>query len=153
MDVKAIDQLVPFSLWPVLGRHLVPAHLPGWNQVSLAQCWPQALADHVTHSYLIDVYTVKGASAVAANTIMRSIFAAALPLIAQPMFHNLGVDWACTLLGCIAVALAAIPFLFIKYGKALRARSRLVSCFPMIHTIVLTISPRSWTIRYPLMYD
>jgi hypothetical protein len=63
---------------------------------------------------------------------MRSIFAAALPLIAQPMFHNLGVDWACTLLGCIAILLAFIPFLFIKYGRALRARSRLVSTLTIL---------------------
>lgn len=77
-------------------------------------------------SYLIDVYTIRGASAVAANTILRSVFAAALPLIARPMFNNLGVAWACTLLGCIAIVLAFIPFLFIKYGSFLRSKSRLV---------------------------
>lgn len=43
---------------------------------------------------------------------MRSIFAAALPLVAQPLFNNLGVNYACTLLGCIAVVLGSVPFLF-----------------------------------------
>jgi DHA1 family multidrug resistance protein-like MFS transporter len=49
-------------------------------------------------NYLIDAYTQYSASAVAATTFMRSIFAAGLPLVAQPLFNNLGVNWACTLL-------------------------------------------------------
>lgn len=49
-------------------------------------------------------------AAVAANTFLRSIFAAALPLVAMPLFHNLGVNFACTLLGCIAAALGFVPF-------------------------------------------
>jgi hypothetical protein len=59
----------------------------------------------------------------AANTFMRSIFAAALPLVAQPLFKNLGVDWACTLLGCIALLLAGVPFTFYHFGPRLRAMS------------------------------
>ncbi|KAL8292267.1 hypothetical protein RQP46_001733 [Phenoliferia psychrophenolica] len=53
-------------------------------------------------NYLIDAYTHYAASAVASNTFMRSIFAAALPLVAQPLFNNLGVGYACTLLGLSA---------------------------------------------------
>lgn len=88
---------------------------------------------NVGSSYLIDVYTAKAASAVASNTILRSVFAAALPLVAQPLYHNLGVSWASTLLGCIAIALATIPFVFIKFGPKLRAKSRLVgSCHKQI---------------------
>jgi DHA1 family multidrug resistance protein-like MFS transporter len=49
-------------------------------------------------NYLIDAYTQYSASAVAATTFMRSIFAAGLPLVAQPLFRNLGINWACTLL-------------------------------------------------------
>jgi len=80
-------------------------------------------------NYLIDAYTKFSASAMASNTFMRSIFAAALPLVAQPLFNNLGVDWACTLLGCISVVLAAVPFLFYIYGPKLRAMSRIVNEF------------------------
>ncbi|WVF66242.1 hypothetical protein IAT40_000982 [Kwoniella sp. CBS 6097] len=76
-------------------------------------------------NYLIDAYTKNSASAVAANTFNRSLVGAALPLVAQPLFHNLGVDWACTLLGCLAVLLGGTPFLFYKYGARLRARSSL----------------------------
>ncbi|EIN08811.1 MFS general substrate transporter [Punctularia strigosozonata HHB-11173 SS5] len=78
-------------------------------------------------NYLIDAYTKYSASAVAANTFMRSFFAAGLPLVAQPLFHNLGIDWACTLLGCVSVLLAVVPFLFYAFGKRLRTRSRMAA--------------------------
>ncbi|KIM78033.1 hypothetical protein PILCRDRAFT_76019 [Piloderma croceum F 1598] len=52
----------------------------------------------------------------ASNTFMRSLFAATLPLIAQPLFNNLGVDWACTLLGCISVILAWVFDLKFSYA-------------------------------------
>ncbi|WWC85578.1 uncharacterized protein L201_000442 [Kwoniella dendrophila CBS 6074] len=67
-------------------------------------------------NYLIDAYTINAASAVAANTFSRSIFASALPLVSQPLFHNLGINWACTLLGCIAILFGGTPFLFYRYG-------------------------------------
>lgn len=47
---------------------------------------------------------------------MRSLLAAALPLVAEPLFDNVGVHWACTLLGCLAILFAGVPFLFYFYG-------------------------------------
>lgn len=55
----------------------------------------------------------------AANTFLRSLFAAAFPLVAQPLYHNLGTDYACTLLGCIAAVLALVPF--VLYSKSERS--------------------------------
>jgi len=78
-------------------------------------------------NYLIDAYTKWSASAVPANTFMRSIFAAALPLVAQPLFNNLGVNWACTLLGCLSVVLACVPFLLYIFGPKLRSMSKLAA--------------------------
>ncbi|GAA6019837.1 hypothetical protein JCM10207_003716 [Rhodosporidiobolus poonsookiae] len=75
-------------------------------------------------NYLLDAYTVYAASAVAANTFLRSIFAAALPLVAMPLYHNLGVGRACSLLGGIAAGLALVPFVFYKYGPKLRSMSK-----------------------------
>lgn len=72
------------------------------------------------------MYGHYAASAIGANTFMRSLFAAALPLVAQPLFHNLGDAWACSLLGFLAILLAGVPFLFMIYGPALRARSKMV---------------------------
>ena len=40
------------------------------------------------------------------------------------MFHKLGVNWAGSLLGFLAVAFMPIPFLFYIYGPKLRKMSR-----------------------------
>lgn len=70
-------------------------------------------------NYLIDAYLIVAASAIAANTFLRSFFGAGFPLFATQMFHNLGVEWAGTLLGCLGVAFMPIPFLFyIFWGEA-----------------------------------
>jgi len=63
----------------------------------------------------------------ASNTFMRSIFAAALALVAQPLFNNLGIDWACTMLGCISAVFAVVPFLFYIHGSKFRKMSRMVN--------------------------
>ena len=75
-------------------------------------------------NYLIDTFQLYAASAVAANTFLRSVFAAAFPLFADPLYHNLGIGWASSLLGFIAVALIPIPFLFYIYGERIRARGK-----------------------------
>jgi len=72
---------------------------------------------------LVDSYLVYAASAVSANTFLRSVLAAGLPMAAMPMFHNLGTPVAMSILGGIAAAAIPIPFVFQKYGKQLRARS------------------------------
>ncbi|WBW71169.1 spermidine family transmembrane transporter [Schizosaccharomyces osmophilus] len=76
-------------------------------------------------NYVIDAYLFRAASAVAANTIMRSAVAAGFPLFAIQMFHNLGVGWAGSLLGFIAVALIPVPIAFWFYGRKIRSWSKM----------------------------
>lgn len=64
------------------------------------------------------------ASAIAANTIARSACGAAAPLFTNPMFSALGVGGGGSLIGGVATLLAFIPFVFYKYGKKIRVRSR-----------------------------
>jgi hypothetical protein len=40
------------------------------------------------------------------------------------MFHNLGVGPVMSILGALAACAIPVPFVFIKYGKALRKRSK-----------------------------
>ncbi|KAJ8097716.1 major facilitator superfamily domain-containing protein [Lipomyces tetrasporus] len=61
-------------------------------------------------TYLIESYMIFAASAMAANTFLRSGFAAGFPLFARA--NNLGVQWAGTLLGCIGILLVPVPVLF-----------------------------------------
>jgi multidrug resistance protein len=75
-------------------------------------------------NYLIDTFSVYAASAVAANTFLRSCFASAFPLVVTPMYHNLGIGWASSLWGFIAVALVPIPFLFYVFGRRIRVRGK-----------------------------
>ncbi|CAI5760387.1 unnamed protein product [Candida verbasci] len=74
-------------------------------------------------NYIIDCYLLHAASALAGNTLIRSGFGGAFPLFARQMFVNLEIQWASTLLGCLAVLLLPIPFLFYKFGKRLRQKS------------------------------
>ncbi|KAJ7461146.1 MFS polyamine transporter [Mycena latifolia] len=79
-------------------------------------------------SYLVDTYLMYSASAFAANTFCRSLVAAAFPLFTVQMFDKLGVNWAATLLGCVGLLLAPMPFLFYKYGARVRAGSKYAPC-------------------------
>ncbi|KAF4632822.1 hypothetical protein G7Y89_g5303 [Cudoniella acicularis] len=63
-------------------------------------------------NYLVDTYLMLAASALAANMLMRSVLAGAFPLFATTMFNKLGINWACSLLGFISVAMIPIPFLY-----------------------------------------
>lgn len=73
---------------------------------------------------LVDTYGPYAASAVAANTILRSFLACALPLAAKPMFRSLGVGPAASVLGGVACLALPIPWLLKRYGLRLRKMSK-----------------------------
>ncbi len=75
-------------------------------------------------NFLVDTYLLYAASAVSANTFLRSLLACAFPLVAKPMFHNLGVGPAMSILGGIACLALPVPLIFMKYGLALRKMSK-----------------------------
>jgi DHA1 family multidrug resistance protein-like MFS transporter len=74
-------------------------------------------------NYLVDAYLMFAASAIAGNTFLRSLAGAGFPLFARQMFDGMGIQWAATLLGCVAVVLIPIPFVFYFYGARIRERS------------------------------
>jgi MFS transporter, DHA1 family, multidrug resistance protein len=47
-------------------------------------------------NYIVDAYLMFSASALAANTFMRSLCAGIFPLFATYMFDNMGIEWAST---------------------------------------------------------
>ncbi|KAH7412094.1 major facilitator superfamily domain-containing protein [Phaeosphaeria sp. MPI-PUGE-AT-0046c] len=75
-------------------------------------------------NYIVDAYLMFAASAIAANTFMRSIFGGVFPLFATYMFNGMGIQWAATLLGCVALVLVPMPIVFYVYGKKIRAKSK-----------------------------
>ncbi|KAF2634358.1 MFS general substrate transporter [Massarina eburnea CBS 473.64] len=75
-------------------------------------------------NYIVDSYLMFAASAVAANTFMRSLFGGIFPLFATYMFNGMGIQWASTLLGCVALIAVPMPIFFLYYGKKIRAKSK-----------------------------
>ncbi|KAI9752406.1 MAG: Meiotic Sister-Chromatid recombination aldehyde dehydrogenase [Chaenotheca gracillima] len=73
-------------------------------------------------TYMVDAFTVYAASALAANTVLRSTGGALLPLAGQKMYKALGLGWGNSLLGFIALAMCPIPWVFYKYGERIRKR-------------------------------
>lgn len=74
-------------------------------------------------NYLVDSYLMFAASAIAANTFLRSLAGAGFPLFATYMYKGMGINWAGTLLGLVALCLVPIPVAFYFYGHKLRQRS------------------------------
>jgi DHA1 family multidrug resistance protein-like MFS transporter len=75
--------------------------------------------------YLSDAYPDSVASVLAGNDLMRSAFGAGFPLFASGMYHQLGINWASSLLAFLGIAFIPIPFLLYKYGKQIRQKSKL----------------------------
>jgi MFS family permease len=75
-------------------------------------------------NYLVDLYPLYAASAIAANTFLRSIFAASFPLFAKQLFTNMGVQWGSTIIGLIALGMIPIPFLLFAFGKTIRNKKK-----------------------------
>jgi glucose uptake protein GlcU len=77
-----------------------------------------------TSTYLVTAYRPVSASAMASHVWLRGVFAAAFPLFAGGMYHRMGTVGASALLAGLTVLLAPLPFVFDRYGKRLREKSR-----------------------------
>jgi len=70
-------------------------------------------------NYLPDAYPEYAASVLAGNDFMRSFFGAGFPLFAAAMYKNLGVNWASSLLGFLAICFIPIPFVLYRVSDFL----------------------------------
>jgi hypothetical protein len=75
-------------------------------------------------NYLADCYLQYAASALAANSLLRSVLGAVFPLWAPYMYRGLGTQWATSVLAFLAVLMIPIPFAFYKYGPEIREKSK-----------------------------
>jgi len=75
-------------------------------------------------SYLADVYSIYASSAMAGQSLCRNLAGTFFPLFSNQMYERLTPKWASTLLGCIAVLMAPIPFVLFFWGPKIRAKSR-----------------------------
>ncbi|KAK8254788.1 major facilitator superfamily domain-containing protein [Phyllosticta capitalensis] len=72
-------------------------------------------------TYLVDAFVLYSASAMAANTLLRSLFGALLPLGGLDMYDALGLGWGNSLIAFVALALIPVPVLFRKHGERIRS--------------------------------
>lgn len=77
-------------------------------------------------NYLAGSYGLYAASALASNMVIRSVIGGTLPLAGPAMYKAMTPQWAGTFLGLLEVCLIPIPVIFLKYGKQIRARSRVI---------------------------
>lgn len=91
-------------------------------------------------NYMIDSYAIYAATVMAANSILRSLFGAAfrklslirffvlislfIALFTATMFRNLGIQWAASIAGFLALLCLPLPYIFWKYGAAVRGWSK-----------------------------
>lgn len=87
--------------------------LYGAGQIAILVC---------TSQYLIDAFPLYEASALGANTILRSLVGAILPLGGLQMYEALGIGWGNSLLGFISLGLLPIPWIFYIYADKLRGK-------------------------------
>ncbi|GAA5861875.1 hypothetical protein JCM5353_007126, partial [Sporobolomyces roseus] len=75
-------------------------------------------------TYLADVYTIYASSALSGQSLCRNLAAFSFPLFTEQMYEGMGYQWASFLAGMLALMLAATPFVLIKYGPSIRAKSK-----------------------------
>lgn len=132
-------KLVPEQLLPpmISGAVVLPLGLFcfAWTSHSHITWIPQAVAGIPVGAamfailiqgikYIVDVFFRYANSAISANTIVRSFFAAGFPLFAMQMYHNLGVPWATSTLAFFAIAFIPVPIVFFLFGHKIRTWSR-----------------------------
>ncbi|KAH8422814.1 MFS transporter [Aspergillus melleus] len=77
-------------------------------------------------NYLTYSYGVYAASAMAGNSVIRSVLGGVLPLVGSYMYAGIGPNWSGTLLGLLEVLIIPIPIVFYKYGYRIREKSTLI---------------------------
>ncbi|PSR85890.1 major facilitator superfamily domain-containing protein [Coniella lustricola] len=95
---------------PVIGLYLMGC---GFNTIFQAAL-----------NYLVDTFRMYAASAVAANTFLRSVFAAGFPLAIGPLYAQLGVGPGQSIFAGFATLMIPVPFVFYTFGKRIRAGSK-----------------------------
>ncbi|GJE87102.1 MFS general substrate transporter [Phanerochaete sordida] len=120
---------VPISLF-IFGWTSPPAVMPGGGN------WVGPVSSGIpfgfgmvtiyfsANAYIIDAFPGYVASALAGKTVIRSGSGAAMPLFITAMYHNLGNGWAASTWAFISIAMLPIPFLFYRYGKWIRSKSK-----------------------------
>lgn len=123
-------------LWyAMLGAPCLPISLfwMGWTAYPNISYWSSLVASVMfgfsvqgifisSYQYLIDSFELYAASALVTATFLRYLAAGAISVVSIPMYKNLGVHWTLTLLGCLGLVMAPVPYIFYWYGHEIRKK-------------------------------
>lgn len=160
-------KLVPEDRLPpmIVGAAVLPFGLFwfAWTSSPAITPWPQIVAGVPigagiqiitlqSLAYVLDIYSVDANSAVSGTVIVRSLLGGLFPLIAIPMYQNLGVcfcseerkirtlvalflelinlpkqvQWASSVVGILASVFFTVPVILYCYGAKIRSWSKYV---------------------------
>jgi MFS family permease len=77
-----------------------------------------------TDNYLVDVYDIHGASAVAVGAALHAVFAAILPLVGPPLYNHLDLGWGNSVLAFISIIFLPALLVLMRYGERIRNSPR-----------------------------
>lgn len=127
-----------FFLWyALIGAPAIPISFfwMGWTAYPHVSIWSPIVASVFfgfgilsvfvsTYMYLIDMYEVYAASALTMITLVRYVASGGMIEISIPMYKNLGIHWALTMLGLISLVFTTVPYAFYRFGPWIRSKSR-----------------------------
>lgn len=127
-----------FFLWyALIGAPAIPISFfwMGWTAYPHISIWSPILASVLfgfgifsvfvsTYMYLIDTYEVYAASALTMITLVRYVASGGMIEVSIPMYKNLGIHWALTMLGLISLVFTTVPYAFYRFGPWIRSKSR-----------------------------
>lgn len=76
------------------------------------------------YKYIIDSYEVYAASALVYVTLIRYVAAGGMTIAGIPFYENMSVHWTLTILGGISALMVPVPYVFHKYGRWIRSKSK-----------------------------
>ncbi|KAI9731565.1 MAG: hypothetical protein M1834_004685 [Cirrosporium novae-zelandiae] len=83
-------------------------------------CFGMLITYICIQTYLVDVFRLYGASALAAAIVLRSLFGCVFSVIGYKLYVALGYGWGTSLLGFLTLAFVPVPWFLYVYGERLR---------------------------------
>lgn len=130
---KAEDHLLPM----LVGAAALPLGLMlyGWTAEKHVQFMAPIIGTGIvgfslllnvlpTQTYLLDVYELHSASAVATSIILRQFSAAMLPLAGPALYNRLGLGWGNTLLAFLVILFIPGISLIQRFGDRMSNKQR-----------------------------
>lgn len=107
---------------PFSSMHIRYMQLVRWQPIALREA--ASLVSLFLDSVFLSTTSGSLASTISQYSASTNALAAAFPLFGIQMYHKLGDQWATSLLAFLTLFMMPFPYIFFKYGKRIRGKSR-----------------------------